>query len=192
MTPTRLRQRSVPPDAAVLLANMPSAVLTVDRELQIRWANPATEQLFSASLTMLEGRPLSDFLVAHAKLLDLIRQAQQSGSSISDYGVELALARGEVISVDSHLTPLVELPELVLIVLHPCSVAKRLDQHIANSQKHMPGFTLAHDAPPKVAHNFAQVGWIVRAPNGQAAFSGLHFLELSPKGLIRRLVSFSA
>lgn len=67
-----------------------------------------------------------------------------------------------------------------------------LDQHIANSQKHMPGFTLAHDAPPKVAHNFAQVGWIVRAPNGQAAFSGLHFLELSPKGLIRRLVSFSA
>ena len=132
MTPTRLRQRSVPPDAAVLLANMPSAVLTVDRELQIRWANPATEQLFSASLTMLEGRPLSDFLVAHAKLLDLIRQAQQSGSSISDYGVELALARGEVISVDSHLTPLVELPELVLIVLHPCSVAKRLDQHIAN------------------------------------------------------------
>ena len=130
--PSRHRARAVPPDPAVLLANLPSAVLTVDGELHVRWANPAAEQLLSASLNVLEGRPLADFVSPHAKLIDLVRQAQSSGSSISDYGVELALARGEVVSVDSHLTVLVELPEHVLVVLHPCSVARRLDQHLAS------------------------------------------------------------
>ncbi|HEX8877014.1 MAG TPA: SRPBCC domain-containing protein [Phycisphaerales bacterium] len=65
-----------------------------------------------------------------------------------------------------------------------------LDQHIAGALKHMPGFTLAHQAPPKVSHNFAHVSWVVQAPNGQPAFSGVNVLEFSPRGLIRRLVSF--
>jgi two-component system nitrogen regulation sensor histidine kinase GlnL len=128
----RQRARAAPPDPAVLLANLPSAVLTVDGGLNVRWANPAAEQLLSTSVNVLEGRPLEDFVAPHATLLDLIRQAQRSGTSISDYGVELALARGEVVGVDSHLSPLVELPEHVLVVLHPCSVARRLDQHLAS------------------------------------------------------------
>ncbi|HMR30473.1 MAG TPA: ATP-binding protein [Geminicoccaceae bacterium] len=131
-SPTRQRLRPTPPDPAVLLANLPSAVLTLDSGLRIVSANPAGEQLLSTSINVLEGRPLQDFVAPHAKLIDLIRQAQRAGSSISDYGVELALARGEVVSVDCHLTALVELPEHILVVLHPCSVARRLDQHLAS------------------------------------------------------------
>lgn len=117
---------------AMLLANLPSPVLTVDRELRVRSANPAAEQLLSASVQVLLGRRLADFIAPHATLLDLIRQAQRSGASISDYGVELALARGETASVDAHLTPLVEQPDRLLIVLHPCSVARRLDHQLAS------------------------------------------------------------
>lgn len=66
-----------------------------------------------------------------------------------------------------------------------------LDQHIAGSLKHMPGFALAHEAPPKVSHHYALIAWLVKAPNGQPAFSGVNVLEFSPRGLIQRLVSFS-
>jgi hypothetical protein len=66
-----------------------------------------------------------------------------------------------------------------------------LDLHIAGSLKHMPEYALSHDAPPKISHHFAHVAWVVRAPNDQPAFSGLNVLEFSPRGLIRRLISFS-
>jgi two-component system nitrogen regulation sensor histidine kinase GlnL len=125
-------QLGTPPAPAVLLANLPSAVFTLDGALRFVSANPAAEQLFSASWTMLEGRSLRSLITPHSTLLDLIRQARQSGSSISDYGVELAFLRGEAIDVDSHLIPLVEVQEHVLVVLHPCSVARRLDQHMAH------------------------------------------------------------
>jgi len=79
----------------------------------------------------------------------LIRQVQSDGASISDYGIELALSRGETVSVDSHISLVPELPELALAVLHPCSVARRLDQQISHrrSTRSVAGLaaTLAHE-----------------------------------------------
>lgn len=115
-----------------LLENLPSAVFALDPELRFCSANPAAEQLLSASWNTLRGRHLQDYLAPHAQLLELARQVQSVGSSISDYGIELALVRGEVMSVDSHVTPIVEHPGHVLVVLHPCSVARRFDQHLAH------------------------------------------------------------
>src|SRR5215208_5466855 len=100
-TPTSGGRTRLPPlDPGILLANLPSAVLTVDGEMRVRSANPACEQLFSSSANFLSGRDLADLLAPHATILELIRQARQSGSSISEYGVELALPRGQVVSVD--------------------------------------------------------------------------------------------
>ncbi len=146
-----MRRRPAHPSvpAEVLLGNMPSAMFALDTELRFCSANPATEQLFSASWNTLRGRPLTDFVAPYAQILDLARQVQASGSSISDYALELALARGEVMSVDSHLTAIHELPGHILVVLHPCSVARRLDQHLANrgSGRSVAGLaaTLAHE-----------------------------------------------
>jgi two-component system nitrogen regulation sensor histidine kinase GlnL len=121
-----------PDEAALLLANLPSAVLTLDVEQRLCSANPAAEQLLGASAQVLLGRPLPDLLAPHAPLLDLIQQVGRSGASISEYGVELAVARGTVTAVDAHLTPLAERPDRVLVMLQPCSVARRLDHEMAN------------------------------------------------------------
>jgi two-component system nitrogen regulation sensor histidine kinase GlnL len=117
---------------ALLLANLPSAVLTLDAEQRICSANPAAELLLGASAQMLLGRALPDLLAPHTPLLDLVQQVERSGASISEYGVELAVARGTVTAVDAHLTPLAERPDRVLLVLQPCSVARRLDNELAN------------------------------------------------------------
>jgi two-component system nitrogen regulation sensor histidine kinase GlnL len=136
-------------DPAILLQSIPSAVFSLDRSLRFYAANPAAEQLFSASWNVLAGRGLDEFVAPHATIMALAGQVQASGNSISDYGVELALARGELVNVDCHLCPIPELPGHVLVVLHPCSVARRLDQQIAHrrSTRSVAGLaaTLAHE-----------------------------------------------
>lgn len=138
-----------PGDPAILLQSIPSPVFSVDESLRIRFANPAAEQLFSASWNHLVGRRLEELVPPHATIVALVRQVQATGASISDYGVELALTRGETVNVDSHLCVVPELPRTVLVVLHPCSVARRLDQHISHrrSTRSVAGLaaTLAHE-----------------------------------------------
>jgi two-component system, NtrC family, nitrogen regulation sensor histidine kinase GlnL len=136
-------------DPKILLESIPSAVFSLDRQLRFSSANPAAEQLFGASWNVLAGRALPEFVAAHASLLALIRQVQGTGTTISDYGIELALARGETVAVDSHVCPVPELEAHVLVVLHPCSVARRLDQQISHrrSTRSVAGLaaTLAHE-----------------------------------------------
>jgi two-component system nitrogen regulation sensor histidine kinase GlnL len=136
-------------DAKILLQSIPSAVFSVDDQLCFSFANPAAEQLFGASWNMLAGRSLPEFVAAHATILALVRQVQATGTTISDYGIELALARGETVAVDSHVCPVPELYAHVLVVLHPCSVARRLDQQISHrrSTRSVAGLaaTLAHE-----------------------------------------------
>ena len=136
-------------DPHVLLHSIPSAVLSVDDQLRFSFANPAAEHLLGASWNTLSGRMLSEFVAPHSTILSLIRQVQAEGSTISDYGIELVLARGETVGVDCHVCPVPELPDNVLVVLHPCSVARRLDQQISHrrSTRSVAGLaaTLAHE-----------------------------------------------
>lgn len=136
-------------DPGVLLQSVPSAVFALDGGLRFRFANPAAEQLFSASWNVLAGRRLEEAVAPHATIVALARQVQATGASVSDYGVQLALARGETVRVDSHLCPVPELPGSVLVVLHPCSTARQLDQQIAHrrSTRSVAGLaaTLAHE-----------------------------------------------
>ena len=136
-------------DPAILLQSIPSAVFAIDEQQCFMFANPAAEQLFSASWNVLSGRRLTDFVAKHATILALVRQVQATSATISDYGIDLPLARGEMVSVDCHVSAVPELPDQVLVVLHPCSVARRLDQHISHrrSSRTVAGLaaTLAHE-----------------------------------------------
>ncbi len=143
------RERRWAFDPNVLLQSIPSAVFSVDERLRLSFANPAAEQLLGASWNTLAGRMLSEFVASHATIVALVRQVQAGGTTISDYGIELALARGETVGVDCHVCPVPELPDNVLVVLHPCSVARRLDQQVAHrrSTRSVAGLaaTLAHE-----------------------------------------------
>ena len=154
MAQSRPRYRTIddrgwPLDAGLLLQSIPSAVFAVDKQLRFRFANPAAEHLFGVSWNVLAGRMLSELVARHATIMALIRQVQSDGSSVSDYGIDPALSPGETVAVDSHISLVPELPELALVVLHPCSVARRLDQQISHrrSTRSVAGLaaTLAHE-----------------------------------------------
>lgn len=110
---------------------MPSAVLVVDQRQRVQYANPAAEVLFALSAPVLRERFLVDLTAFDAPLVDLVRRVQEADSSISEYGLTLEQPSGAPQTVDVHLGPMGEPAGAVLVVLHPISVARRLDQHLA-------------------------------------------------------------
>jgi two-component system nitrogen regulation sensor histidine kinase GlnL len=133
----------------MILNAMPSAVLALDRSLAIVFVNPAAEQLFGISRAVLEARPLTELLPFDSPLFDLLRRVGEAGSGVSDYAVELLLGRGEPQLVDVHVAALDEEHGDHLVVLHPCSVAQRLNRQLSHRGGARAvaglGATLAHE-----------------------------------------------
>lgn len=116
----------------LVLSAIPSAVVLVDERLRFSYVNPAGEQMLGASDTYLRGRPLEEVVHPDSHAAALVGEVRERGHSISDYGVAFATRRGEKHLVDIHLSPVGDPPTHVLAVLHPCSVARQLDQQLAN------------------------------------------------------------
>jgi two-component system, NtrC family, nitrogen regulation sensor histidine kinase GlnL len=116
----------------IVLNAMASSVLVVDGALRIKFVNAAAEQLLGASRSVLLRRQLDDLLPFDSPLFDLMRRVQEEGHSVSDYGVDLPFSRGTPRLVDLHVSPLPEMPNGILVVLHPCSVAHRLNRQLVH------------------------------------------------------------
>ena len=134
-----------------ILSAMPSPVVVADGGLRLRFVNPAAEQLVAAGSALLAGRPLAELVTFDSPLLDLIRRVRLSGNSISEYGVSLPLQRGVAPLVDMHVAPLGDAgdPAATLVVLHPCSVARKLGRQLSHrgAARSVAGLaqTLAHE-----------------------------------------------
>jgi len=116
----------------MILNAMASSVLVITPDRRIAYVNPAAEQLLSASRTVLEGLALQELMPEDSPLIDRLRRVQLDGSSISDYSVELPFSREQSHLLDLHISPLADRDGDVLVVLHPCSVAHRLNHQLSH------------------------------------------------------------
>ncbi|MGH6887080.1 MAG: PAS domain-containing protein, partial [Geminicoccales bacterium] len=116
----------------MILNAVASSVVALDGALRVVFANAAAEQLLGASRALLDGRALDELLPFDSPLFDLVGRVQQAGSSVSDYGVEVPLNRGAPRLMDLHVAPLAEAPGHIAMVLHPCSVAHRLNRQLSH------------------------------------------------------------
>ncbi len=139
----------MPPIEPVILNAMPSSVLVVGQALQVIFVNPAAEQLLGLSRAVLIDKPLAEIMPEDSPLLDRIRRVCSEGNSVSDYGVELPFTRDVSHLLDVHVSPLSEPAGDVLVLLHPCSVAQRLNHHHSHRGRARSiaglGATLAHE-----------------------------------------------
>ncbi|MEM7044599.1 MAG: ATP-binding protein [Pseudomonadota bacterium] len=133
----------------MILNAMASSVLVVTPAMRVAFVNPAAEQLLGVSRTMLDKMSLSDLMPDDSPLIDRIRRVQMDRSSISDYSVELPFAKEARHLLDLHVSPLSERPGDVLVLLHPCSVAHRLNHQLGHRGRARSvavlGATLAHE-----------------------------------------------
>lgn len=115
-----------------ILNALADPVLVVDGEGRILLTNSAAEQFFQASAVMLAGRQLTELLPGDSPLFTLLKQARDSGASVSEYGVTL-----ETPKIGTHLTtiqvaPIAEAPGSVVIALSERSIANKMDRQLTH------------------------------------------------------------
>ncbi|WP_370690672.1 nitrogen regulation protein NR(II) [Parvibaculum sp.] len=120
------------PEASVILKSIPHPVILVDRNSRIAYVNDSTEEFFAASSAMLVGHPLSDVVAFGSPVLSLIEQVFERGVSVNEYGVEIGTPRMGDRQVDIQVTPLIEYPGHVLLLLQVRTMAHKMDRQLTH------------------------------------------------------------
>jgi two-component system nitrogen regulation sensor histidine kinase GlnL len=116
--------------STAILNNIVTATIMLDESLTIRYANPATEQLFSQSTKRLLNTPLSQ-LIQHASMdLALLTQPMQSGQSITDSDVTFVVD-GKPLMLEVTVSPISWQKKLLLLVeMRKIGQQRRLTQEL--------------------------------------------------------------
>ncbi|UUM30540.1 nitrogen regulation protein NR(II) [Vibrio japonicus] len=114
----------------IILNHQVTAILVMNESLQVRYANPAAEQLFSQSAKRIVDQPLSN-LIQHASLdLALLSQPLQSGQSITDSDVTFVVD-GKPMMLEVTVSPISWNKELMLLVeMRKIDQQRRLSQEL--------------------------------------------------------------
>lgn len=90
-----------------LLENLSTAVLVLDEELRVQYANPSAEQLFATSLSALAGQSATLLFGLDAPSIENLQQALQSQQPHTRREVSLCNpGNGHTTTVDYTVTPL--------------------------------------------------------------------------------------
>lgn len=114
----------------IILNHQVTSILIMNESLQVKYANPAAEQLFSQSAKRIVGHPLS-YLIQHASMdLALLSQPLQSGQSITDSDVTFVVD-GKPLMLEVTVSPISWNKELMLLVeMRKIGQQRRLSQEL--------------------------------------------------------------
>jgi two-component system nitrogen regulation sensor histidine kinase GlnL len=115
---------------SIILNNQVTATLVMNEVLQVKYANPSAEQLFSQSAKRIVDQPLSK-LIQHASMdLALLSQPLQSGQSITDSDVTFVVD-GKPLMLEVTVSPISWNRELMLLVeMRKIGQQRRLSQEL--------------------------------------------------------------
>jgi two-component system nitrogen regulation sensor histidine kinase GlnL len=119
------------PGADAILAGLPVAVLCLDREDRVGYANQAAEELLGSSAAYLSGG-LARVVLPDSALIAAIDRARSLGQGVREHDVALDLPRrGVRLQVDLDATPLAPVPAgapTVLVTLRERALVQRFDR----------------------------------------------------------------
>lgn len=123
---------SISLDTTQILNAMPNPVLAVNQTLQADFVNDAAETFFDASRAVLMRQKLATFVSFGSPFISLIQQVMESGTSVNEYGVELASPRFGERSVDIQVSPIIDAPGNVLVMLQERTMAHKMDRQLTH------------------------------------------------------------
>jgi two-component system, NtrC family, nitrogen regulation sensor histidine kinase GlnL len=117
---------------ASLLDALPNPLLAIDPTNHIVYANANAEEFFKASSAMLGRLKIDDVIPRTSPIHELLSKTRDSLQSFNEYGVYAGTPRtgGERL-VDVQSANVYDIPGLVLLTIHPRSVAQKLDQQLS-------------------------------------------------------------
>jgi two-component system nitrogen regulation sensor histidine kinase GlnL len=129
---TRTVPRAPSIAAEAILGALTEAVIVVDSETIVRYANPAAEQFFVTGRMLLIGHHLSEFIPSDSPLFDLIRQVTSSGANVSETGVSIVSPRIGSRFCSIQLGLLGDGEERVVVSFLEQSIARKIDRQMSH------------------------------------------------------------
>jgi two-component system nitrogen regulation sensor histidine kinase GlnL len=119
-------------DPTIVLGALASAVLVIDGEGRIVYANAAAEQMFQSGSAYLCSQLISTLLPPDSPIFSLIEQAQNESLVVSEYGIVLDTPRTGHRTVTVQISPIGEIGGGVAISLHEQSIALKIGGSLAS------------------------------------------------------------
>ncbi|OAN43916.1 two-component sensor histidine kinase [Paramagnetospirillum marisnigri] len=119
-------------DPGMVLGALGAAVLAVDSDNTIRYANGGAEQLFSCGASYLCGRAITEFLPPDSPVLALLEQSRGESISAAEHGIALDTPRTGHRTVSVQVSPIVEMPGSVVVSLHEQSIALKIGAQLTS------------------------------------------------------------
>ncbi|MFA5949629.1 MAG: ATP-binding protein [Hyphomicrobium sp.] len=122
-----------PVELDLLLAALPHPILVVNETNHIIYGNAAAEAFLSASAVVLSRMQLEDVVAFGCPLLTLVEQVRNSGSTVNEYGVEMASPKfANPKLVDVYAGPMQEEPHRIVIMLQQRSMAQMIERQLTH------------------------------------------------------------
>ena len=120
------------PAADAIVNALADAVLLVDGDDAVGYANPAAEQFFGAGAAQLAGRPLGELVQFDSPLLALAARARDGVSAVTEYDVEVLSPRHAGRAVDVQAAAMADYPGWVMLSLRERTIAHKLDRQLTH------------------------------------------------------------
>jgi two-component system nitrogen regulation sensor histidine kinase GlnL len=117
---------------AAILDSLSEAIVVVDGEARVQYANLAAEQFFGAGRARLVGHPMTEFVPVDSPFFSLLEQVLASGGAVAENGVTLASPRIGNRFCAMRLSPIVESDGLVAVSLIEQSIARNIDRQMSH------------------------------------------------------------
>jgi len=127
--PERRRATDLIPFAwSILLDAVPFALIVLDPYDQLVTANHAGEQFLGAGRTLLNGKPLGDYIAADSPVFALIAEARNGSIAVAEPDLALSGPKLQAAHVAIDAAPIAEQPGHVVLVIKDRSIERRLNR----------------------------------------------------------------
>jgi two-component system, NtrC family, nitrogen regulation sensor histidine kinase GlnL len=121
------------PTLDAVMAAIPHPVIVLGADNRAVFANAAAEHFFSVSRLLLQRQTLGELVGPSSPLVALIEQVRRTGSTVNEYGVDVALPRlttTRLIDVYGGVLP--EHAPLILLMLQQRSMAQMIERQLTH------------------------------------------------------------
>jgi len=119
-------------DSDILLNAISTALIAINKDNKIIYANTAAEQFFKSSAEFMANKWLHLYLPTNNPIFSLIEQVRSQRSVVSEYGVTLETPRIGTNFINIQATPIIEQPGFVAITLQQRATADKIDRQLTH------------------------------------------------------------
>lgn len=130
LTPPQLPGEAI--DPGLVLNALGAAVIVINEDFQLLFANAAAEQLFAKSRHVLNSISLKNLLPSDSPVFQLIAQVQTGMSEVTEHGIQLDAPSTGHRLVSVQAAPVVEIAGAVVLNFQERSIADQIDHRLTH------------------------------------------------------------